>query len=168
MFNVDAIIQQLNLSPHPEGGYFRETYRSDETIAAGHLPNRYNGDRAFSTAIYFLLKGDQFSAFHRLKSDEGWHFYRGSSLTIYCIAPDGSRTDITLGNDIENGETPQAVIKKGTWFAAAVNDTSPYTLVGCTVVPGFDFSDFEMGEREELIKEFPQHAKLIGKLTGEG
>jgi len=165
MVNADTLIQQLNLSPHPEGGYFRETYRSDEKIAAAHLPNRYNGDRAISTAICFLLKGNEYSAFHRLKSDEVWHFYLGSSLTIYCIDPDGTRTDIILGDDIKNGEMPQAVIEKGYWFAAAVNDTSSYTLVGCTVAPGFDFSDFEMGEWKELIENFPQHKVIIERFT---
>ncbi len=165
MNEVEKLIKELNLSPHPEGGYFRETYRCNESIEKEHLPERYDGNRSISTAIYFLLKGDQYSAFHRLKSDEIWHFYRGSPLTIYCISPDGERTDVILGNNIENGESPQAVIKKGTWFAAAMNDTSSYTLVGCTVAPGFDFSDFEMGEREELIQNFPQHEKLINELS---
>ncbi len=164
---ANKLINHLNLSPHPEGGYFRETYRSDEAIPGEHLPERYGNERSFSTAIYFLLKGEQLSAFHRLKSDEMWHFYSGSPLTIYCILPEGKRKDIVLGNNLEKGETPQAVIRAGTWFGAAVNDTSSYTLAGCTVAPGFEFDDFEMGERMKLIEMFPQHEKLIRVLTRE-
>ena len=96
-----------------------------------------------------------------------WHFYSGSPLTIYCILPEGKRKDIVLGNNLEKGETPQAVIRAGTWFGAAVNDTSSYTLAGCTVAPGFEFDDFEMGERMKLIEMFPQHEKLIRVLTRE-
>lgn len=165
MISADKLIQKLNLSPHPEGGYFRETYRSDESIAGHQLPRRYDGDRSFSTAIYFLLKRKQFSAYHLLQSDEVWHFHLGSPLTIYCIAPDGTRTDIVLGNDINGGETLQAIIGKGIWFAAAVNDKSSYSLVGCTMAPGFDFADFTLGERKKLIDTFPQHRKIITELT---
>ena len=165
MISADKLIQKLNLSPHPEGGYFRETYRSDESIPGRHMPRRYIGERSFSTSIYFLLKGKQFSAFHLLQSDEIWHFHLGSPLTIYCIATDGKRTDILLGHDIDEGQRPQAVIEKGTWFAAAVNDRSSYSLVGCTMAPGFDFADFTLGERKILIDSFPQHGKIIRELT---
>jgi uncharacterized protein len=167
MIPADKIIHHLNLTPHPEGGYFRETYRSGESIPGRNMPRRYRGDRSFSTAIYFLLKGKQFSAFHVLQSDEIWHFYLGSPLTIYCIAPDGTRTDILLGNEINKGQKPQTVIEKRTWLAAAVNDTSSYSLIGCTMAPGFDFADFTLGDRKQLIDSFPQHGKIIRELTYE-
>lgn len=167
MDEAEILIETLNLSPHPEGGYFRETYRCNESIAKEHLPERYDGNRSFSTAIYFLLKGVQFSAFHCLKSDEMWHFYCGSSLSMYCISPDGKRTDTILGTGIEKEETPQVIIPAGTWFAATVKNSSSYSLVGCTVAPGFEFSDFEMGDRKQLIKNFPLHEKLITMLTKE-
>jgi hypothetical protein len=158
-------IQKLNLKPHPEGGYFAETYRSDEWIKGMHLPQRYAGDRSFSTAIYFLVEGGSFSALHRIQSDELWHFYTGSTLTIDVIHPDGKAEVISLGPDCEKGEIFQAVVKAGCWFGSAVNNISGYALVGCTVAPGFDFADFELADRTNLIKLFPDHCHMIEKLT---
>ncbi|MCC6445134.1 MAG: cupin domain-containing protein [Armatimonadetes bacterium] len=158
-------IEKLNLSPHPEGGYFRETYRSAETARQDHLPARYGGARSFSTAIYFLLEGRRTSALHHLKSDEVWHFYAGSPVILSLIAPDGSLSVIRLGGDPERGESFQAVIPAGHWFGAEVEDASSYALVGCTVAPGFDFSDFELGRKEGLLAQFPQHEAIIRKLT---
>jgi len=163
--NAAYWIQKLQLSEHPEGGYFKETYRSDEFIDGGHLPERFTGARSLSTAIYFLLEGTQFSAFHRIKSDELWHFYTGSSLTLYVIDPKGSLSQIKLGSDFENGEVFQAVVKAGCWFGAVVNDPTSYSLVGCTVAPGFDFRDFELGERQKLLAWYPEHKVAIEKLT---
>ena len=158
-------INHLGLSPHPEGGYYRVTYKSDLTIVRSALPSSYQGDRSASTAIYFLLDEGNFSAFHRIASDEVWHFYAGSSLVVYVIDPDGDYSELHLGSD--EGEEFQAVVKAGCWFASRVRDAVGFALVGCTVAPGFDFADFELGVRSELIRAFPAHRKLIEELTRE-
>ena len=147
-------IASLQLIPHPEGGFYRETYRSPVTIA---LPT-FNGARVVSTAIYFLLPAGNVSAFHRIKSDEIWHFYAGQPLTIHLITADGAPADLTVGSD-----QPQAVVPAGCWFGATIEQG--YALVGCTVAPGFDFCDFEMAERSALLGMYPQHRTLIERLT---
>jgi uncharacterized protein len=162
---VDQLIEVLSLERHPEGGFFRQTYRSTGEIPHHSLPADYSGDRAFSTAIYFLLSGDDFSAFHRILSDEVWHFYAGTSIAINMIYPDGRIEIIQLGPDYASGEVFQAVIPGGCWFAALLVDPDSYALVGCTVSPGFDFVDFELGERQSLIDAYPQHADVITRLT---
>lgn len=156
-------INHLGLSPHPEGGYYRATYKSDLTIARSALPSSYQGDRSASTAIYFLLDGRDFSAFHRIASDEVWHFYCGSSLVVYVIDPDGDYSELHLGG--RSDEVFQAVVKAGCWFASRVKDAAGFALVGCTVAPGFDFADFELAVRSELVATYPQHRKLIEELT---
>ena len=158
-------IEDLGLQKHPEGGYFREMYRSGETIARDALPDRFPGARAFSTAILFLLEGREFSALHRIRSDECWHFYAGASLTLHIIGTDGTYAPVGLGRDIENGEAFQVVVGAGYWFGATVNDPESYALVGCTVAPGFDFEDFEMGGRKDLVKRYPEHRSIIERLT---
>ncbi len=158
-------INHLGLSPHPEGGYYRATYKSDLTIVRSALPSSYQGDRSASTAIYFLLDKGNFSAFHRIASDEVWHFYAGSSLVVYVIDPEGNYSELHLGS--EEDEAFQAVVKAGCWFASRVRDAAGFALVGCTVAPGFDFADFELGVRSELIRTFPAHQKLIEELTRE-
>jgi uncharacterized protein len=158
-------IDKLNLIPHPEGGYYCETYRSQLAIAKEALPLEFPGARLVSTAIYFLLEGDNFSAFHRLRSDELWHFHTGSSITLHVIDPNGSHSEIKLGGNPEAGEVFQAVVKANCWFASQVRDPYSFALAGCTVSPGFDFEDFELGKRSELIKRYPQHRKLIEQLT---
>lgn len=158
-------IQKLNLQKHPEGGYYRETYRSHENITKDCLPDRYDGNRSYYTSIYFLLKGKDISAFHRIKSDEIWHFYYGSSVTLYRIDPEGMLFKTKIGDDLENGELFQTHIKAGHWFGAKVNDPTSFSLLGCTVAPGFDFTDFELGIRKELIKLFPRHRQIIEQLT---
>ncbi len=224
-------IEKLRLERHPEGGYFRQTYKSAlrivpepprsqppeenagrvgqtqtrveqpsrvgeskiPTLAAktaarvGHPARRvgqsglsgFSGPRAASTAIYFLLGGEDFSAFHRLRSDEMWHFYAGSALVVHVIDAAGEYSSVLLGNDPERGEVFQAVVKAGCWFASEVARDShvsqkrrdmghpTYALVGCTVAPGFEFEDFELAKREELVRQFPKHRKLIEKLTRE-
>lgn len=166
---ADYWINKLGLISHPEGGYYRESYRSDEMIADGALPVRFaGGDRAFSTAIYFLLSGSDFSAFHRLHSDELWHFYTGAPLTIHALNEKGDYSRWSLGSDGEKGETFQVVIKAGIWFGAALEDVDSFALAGCTVAPGFDFRDFEMGDRSELIRLYPGHRALIEQLTRAG
>lgn len=163
--NVKNWIEKLRLEPHPEGGYFRQTYRSDVMIPREALPTGFGGARAASTAIYFLLEGKNFSAFHRLRSDEIWHFYAGSPLVVEVIEAAGSRTSIRLGEEEDTGQMFQAVVRAGCWFASHVADWKGWSLVGCTVAPGFDFEDFEMARREQLMKEYPHHRELIELLT---
>ena len=125
----------------------------------------FHGDRNFSTAIYFLLEGEDMSALHRIKSDEVWHFYDGSSLTVHIITPNGEYSGIRLGRDPDAGEVLQAVVPAGCWFGADLSDQDSYALVGCTVAPGFDFADLEMGKRHKLSKLYPQHQDVIKHLT---
>lgn len=162
---INTLIAKLKLQPHPEGGWYRETYRAAESLPQNALPGRFDGRRSLATAIYFLLNSESFSALHRIKSDEQWHFYSGSSLTVHVIHPDGRYALIKLGKNLAQGETFQAVVPHGCWFGATVDTPDSYVLVGCSVAPGFDFADFEMADRESLSKEFPQHATLIARLT---
>lgn len=163
-YRASYFIEKLNLSLHPEGGYYSETYRSEEKIKEGCLPEHFKGARHFSTAIYFLLEGRYFSSFHRIRSDEVWHFYYGDPLNIYVIQQDGHLDVIRLGNDPEDGSVFQTVVKAGCWFASKPVLPGGYSLVGCTVAPGFDFADFELAEKEKLTAEFPKHAELIAAL----
>ena len=164
MAEVNELIKLYNLQPHPEGGYYAQTYKSSESIPVAALPNRFAGDRYFSTAIYFLLEQKQFSAFHRIKSDELWHFYSGVGLHIYVIYPDGRGEVLKLGSDIQNGYSFQQLVPAGCWFASAPVIETDFSFVGCTVAPGFDFDDFELAEKENLLNEYPQHAAWINKL----
>jgi predicted cupin superfamily sugar epimerase len=158
------LIAQFELIPHPEGGYYKETYRSAEIITEDALPARFPGDRSFSTAIYFLLEKGDFSAFHRIKSDECWHFYAGNALNIYVLHLDGNLEIIHLGNDLSKGERFQYVVPAGCWFASAPAEDIAFSFVGCTVAPGFNFSDFEMAKADELINSYPQHISVIKRL----
>jgi uncharacterized protein len=171
-------IEKLELAPHPEGGFFRQTYVSDVTIARAALPAGFTGARAASTAIYFLLQGEDFSAFHRLRSDEMWHFYAGAALSVHVIDPEGGYTSIRLGRNPDAGESLQAVVRAGCWFGAELAGIAHppakgagrvgqprFALVGCTVSPGFDFEDFELAKREEMTRQFPQHREVIARLT---
>ena len=161
MPNALQLIAHYQLQAHPEGGFYSRTYTSDELIPAHALPQRFTGDRFTSTAIYFLLEANQFSAFHRIRSDELWHFYTGIGLHIYIIHPDGRGEQLKLGNDITKGYSFQHVVKAGCWFASKPVTTTGFSFVGCTVAPGFDFADFEMAEKEMLLKEYPQHSEWI-------
>ena len=165
MSDAQRWIDDLKLTRHPEGGWFRETYRSAEVVAGPHLPARFGGDRAFATAIYFLLRGEELSALHRIKQDEVWHFYDGSPLTVHVLDAAGAYSALRLGRDPAGKALPQAVAPAGCWFGATVDDPQSYALVGCTVAPGFDFADFEMPGRDELCRRFPQHRALIERLT---
>lgn len=149
-------IKKLGLLPHPEGGYYRETYRAVEKI---------NDDRSVCTAIYFLLESKQFSAFHRIQSDEMWHFYLGSSLTVHYFDLQNKLQSICLGPHPDKGEVFQAVVPARCWFASEVTEPNSFALVGCTVSPGFDFKDFELARREELSRQFPAHHAMISRLT---
>ncbi len=162
---VEYWVAKLNLKPHPEGGYYRETYRSDLAVAPATATGKQDGARSASTGIYFLLDGTNFSAFHRITSDEMWHFYAGSSLAVHVIDPSGAYTEIVLGRDANAGEVFQAVVRAGDWFASCPKDTQTYALVGCTVAPGFEFEDFDLAQSAELRAAFPQHCELIERLT---
>jgi len=157
-------IEKLRLEPHPEGGHFRQTYKSEMLIAREALAG-FGGERAVSTAIYFLLEGKDFSAFHRLRSDEVWHFYAGEALVVHVLHPDGKYSRILLGGDLDAGQVFQAVVPAGCWFASHVANRKGWALVGCTVAPGFDFEDFELARRKELSAKYPQHRELISRLT---
>jgi uncharacterized protein len=158
--NATSWINKLNLQEHPEGGYFIETYKSEKSLEM----EGYEGPRPVSSAIYFLLAGEQFSSFHRMKSDELWHFYTGSSLTLHIIEPGTGRLkERTLGADFEKGESFQIVVKSGSWFAASIIDHDSYSLVGCTASPGFDYRDWELGDMKILAKRYPQHKAIIEK-----
>jgi predicted cupin superfamily sugar epimerase len=161
---IETYITNLKLKPHPEGGWYNETYRSDETTTG--LPARFSGERNFSTAIYFLLPGNAFSAFHRIKSEELWHFYDGDMLEIFVIDESGTLSIIALGKDTERGQVFQTVVKRGQWFASRCSVADGFSLVGCTVSPGFDFADFELAVRSKLLLQFPQHEEYITALTG--
>jgi uncharacterized protein len=163
--NADYWIHSLGLSAHPEGGYFREVYRSQESIQKDGLPDRYSGGRSFATSIYFLLKGHEHSRLHRIKSDETWHFYEGSSLTLFVLSPVGRLRRHVLGSNLDKGEQFQFTVPANHWFGATVNDPVSFTLAGCSVSPGFDFDDFEMGDADKLGEEFPQHRALIEQLA---
>ena len=163
-YTVKELVEKFNLLPHPEGGYYKETYRSKESISKEALPPRFTGDRNFSTAIYFLLEQGNFSAFHRIQSDECWHFYAGQTLHLHVIHPDGKYELIKLGNDIANGESFQAIVPAGSWFASETAAGGLFSFVSCTVSPGFDFADFELAKGVELSEQFPEHAGLIKRL----
>ena len=155
-----AIIAQLSLVAHPEGGFYRETFRAP--LVLDGLP--HGGPRSASTCIYFLLPGGAFSAFHRVRSDGTWHFYDGDALELHTLDESGAHAVHRLGRDLASGERPQHVVPAGVWQAAApVSDR--YSLVGCTVSPGFDFADFELPSREALRRVFPARAALIERFT---
>jgi hypothetical protein len=158
-------IEKLELTRHPEGGYYREVYRSGENIGADALPARYQGQRCFATSIYFLLKGDEFSSFHRIQSDETWHFYDGSTLELFVLNDGGFINRFLLGRHVEKSESLQVTIPRNHWFGAKVADPDGFALLGCTVAPGFHFDDFELAERSALLQQFPEHAELIKQLT---
>ena len=162
--NAQYYITHLRLEPHPEGGYFKETYRCAENIPAGAIPTRFSGFRSFSTSIYYLLERGDFSAFHRIKSDECWHFYAGQTLLIQIIGEDGIYSCIPLGSDIEAGETFQFTVPAGAWFAVEPKSNCEFALAGCTVSPGFDFADFEMADKEMMLATFPEHREIISRL----
>jgi predicted cupin superfamily sugar epimerase len=163
--SVNEWISRLGLTPHPEGGFFREIYRAEGVVSQPNLPFRYSGGRAYSTAIYYLLRSGEFSSLHRLDSDEQWFHIDGSALTIHSIAQDGTYTQQHIGKDLSLGQFPHAVVHHGVWFGGTVDEEDSYSLVGCVVAPGFDFDDFELANREELLKVFPQHEALIRRLT---
>jgi hypothetical protein len=155
------LVRKLNLQPHPEGGYFRETYRAAESIGSDALPRRFSGTRSISTAIYFLLEAGQCSHLHRIRSDEVWHFHAGDPLDIVEIDAAGSLKTTRLGSDL----LFQHVVPAGVWFGATPAPGGRFALVGCTVAPGFDFADFELADQAKLLAEYPRHQDWIRRLT---
>ncbi|MEM6719032.1 MAG: cupin domain-containing protein [Bacteroidota bacterium] len=162
---IQQLVESLQLLPHPEGGFYKEVYRSEKLIAKNALPDDFSGDRSYCTSIYFLLTSENFSAFHRIKQDEIWHFYEGSSLSVHVIDAEGNYTEHKVGMDFSKGEQPQLVVPAGCWFASSVTEKDSYAFVGCTVAPGFDFDDFELANRKELQAAYPTHAAIIYRLT---
>jgi len=163
--DVDRLVLSLQLQRHPEGGWYRETWRASESIPASALPSRFAGERMHRTAIYYLLEGTDFSALHRICSDELWHFHAGTTLLIHIIDLEGQHRVERLGDDLERGDRFQVVVPHGCWFGATPEDPAGFALVGCTVAPGFDFADFEIGNQNDLSQRFPQHRAVIERLT---
>ena len=163
--NAQEIIKLLGLKPHIEGGFYKETYRSDEKIPHHVLPARYQVDKHLSTAIYYLLTPDTLSALHRVKTDELFHFYLGDPVSMLWLYPDGHTETKILGHDIAAGQLLQCLVPKGVWQGMCLVEGGDFALMGTTMSPGFDFLDFELGNREELIKDYPHHTHLIERFT---
>ena len=164
-FSAAEWIKRLSLEAHPEGGYYKEVYRSKEIIPADALPDRFGSARNCCTSIYYLLEQGQFSAFHRMKQDEIWHLYDGGPLQIHMLFEDGDYQTIYIGCEEDERYVLQGVAPAGCWFGAEPMADAPYALIGCTVSPGFDFADFELAKRADLLVKYPQHQALIRRLT---
>ena len=165
---ADHIIELLGLEPLPEeGGLFRQTYRSGEQIPAAALPSRYGGPRRFATAIYYLLTDapDSFSALHRLKTDEVYHFCLGDPVEMLLLHPDGGSERPILGQDLAAGQQVQLVVPAGSWQGSRLMPGGRCALMGTTMAPGYEQDDFELGERERLLSGYPEQAELIRGLT---
>ncbi len=159
--DAQQIITLLNLQPHPEGGYFRETYRAAETVA----DSGRSTPRNLSTCIYYLLTADTFSCLHKVSSDELFHFYLGDPIEMLQLLPDGSSRIVKIGSNLTAGEAPQLVIEKGTWQGSRLLAPGRLALIGATVAPGFDYQDYTEGSRAELIAQYPDRKDLIVELT---
>lgn len=155
MKTAEYYIEKLEMLPHVEGGYFKESFLSESLC---------NTDKKLWSSIYFLLRTGEVSHFHRLKSDELWYYHAGESLTIYMITPEGNLITKQLGLNIENGESPQVLVPKGCIFGSAMNNDG-FSLVGCMVSPAFEYKDFELFNRDELLSLYPEHQSIINKLT---
>ena len=158
-------ISKLGLEPHPEGGYFKRTFESQEQITDQELTVDFEGKRMLYTSIYFLLTSNDVSHFHRLQSDELWYYHAGSPLSVHMIDENGEYTEYKLGLDLENGEVPQVLVPKNTIFGSSVKDRETFSLVGCMVSPGFEYQDFELFTQEELLLKYPEHKEIIMKIA---
>ena len=165
MERVKYWIERLALKKHPEGGYYREVYRAGEEIQKSALPQRYSGARNFCTSIYFLLAAPEVSKFHKIKSDETWHFYTGDTVEILVLSDKGLVDTYKLGSDIHYDEYFQHTIPANHWFGAKLAKNKGYALVGCTVAPGFHFDDFELANQEELLRRYPDQRDTIRMFT---
>lgn len=164
MMNAQELIDYYKLQPHPEGGYYGQSYRSEITIDQQALPAAFAGPRLISTAIYFLLPAGTFAGFHRIKSDELWHFYSGVSVNIHVIHPEGHYELLKLGSDFIDNQSYQLKVPAGVWFAAEPSSNNGFSFVGCTVSPGFDFADFELASSDVLVAEYPDLKEIISRL----
>jgi predicted cupin superfamily sugar epimerase len=163
---AQEVIDRLQLVPLPiEGGYFRETYRSPLRHLGHALPAKYGGERHASTAIYHLLTPGTFSAIHRVKSDEVFHFYAGDPVEMLQLGPDGDAAVVLIGNDLAGGHEPQIVVPAGVWQGCRLVPGGRWAVMGCTVAPGFDDADFEAASRAALVRDYPAHAEMIAVLT---
>jgi uncharacterized protein len=166
MLTADEIIRALDLKPHPEeGGFYRETYRSPESLQGDSLPVRYSSPRSLGTAIYYMLTPHSISALHRLPTDEIFHFYLGDPVEMLWLLPDGASHVITLGQDLLKGEMLQWVVPMGSWFGSHLKAGGRFALMGTTMAPGFEFADYEPGDQAALIAQYPGHESLIRSLT---
>jgi len=165
MHSASSWIRHLQLQQHIEGGWYSEVYRSALRVSNPQLAVAGQDDRSAATHIYFLLQQGEFSAFHRIKADEIWHFYSGSPVIVSEIRATGHIIHHLLGNDPSKGESLCCVIEAGSWFGSRVDGDGEYGLVGCTVAPGFEFADLEMADRDELATAYPQHREIIHALT---
>jgi uncharacterized protein len=158
-------IEKLNLAKHPEGGFFAPAFRASEQIGRDGLPERFAGNRAIVSSIYYLLEKGRFSTFHRLKSVEIWNFFEGDPLTIHILGPHGALIEMRLGRNFDMGESFHAAIEPGNWFAAEHQGRGEFTLVRCTVAPGFEYEDMEIAGRAQLLAGYPQYEEIIERLT---
>jgi len=163
MNTAEYWIQHLKLKPHPEGGFFREIYRSNVETDQKNLPHGYEGARRLSTSIYYLLRSGDISRFHRLRSDEIWYYHYGSMVKIILIDQQGHKHSKLLGPRPERAEQPQVIVPAGTVFGAEITEKNSFGLYGCMVTPGFEFDDFEVFSKEDLIQAYPKHADIIEK-----
>ena len=161
---IDELISHYKLIPHPEGGFYAETYRSSGLIPAESLPG-FTGSRAYSTAIVYLLRAGDKSHLHRIKQDEIWHFYLGGPMRLLVITADGDFLEVILGQNVAKGQFVQYCVPKGCWFGASPLPQSSFSFVGCTVAPGFEFEDFELASKHQLSQQFPEFAHIIDEFT---
>ncbi len=161
-----SLIKELNLQPHPEGGFYKSTVQSNIMVEHEEVLTK-DKQRPLYTSIYFLLRSEDISHLHRLKSDELWYFHGGSPLTVHIIYKDGTYEALKLGLDVEKGERPQILVPKNCIFGSSVDEENTFSLVGCMVAPGFDFNDFELFTQKELLQQYPQHESVIRRLAFE-
>ena len=166
MSEIQYWINKLGLIPHPEGGYYKETYKSNEFIGMEGLPERFQSPRAFLTSIYYLLENSDFSRFHRLKSDEIWYYHAGNPVKAHIIPENGNYIEKMLGPNPEKNQAFQLIIPQKSWFAVnVIPGNYNFALLGCAVAPGFEFEDFELARQGELLKKYPEHSEIIKKFS---
>jgi predicted cupin superfamily sugar epimerase len=164
---AEEVKKLLGLVPHPrEGGWYVRMYEAKEMVAAGAFEDgRYGGPRRTGTAIYYLLEPGSFSEMHRLRSDEVFHFYAGDAVEMLQLTMDGGGERVVIGSDLTRGQRPQVVVRRGVWQGTRLVEGGRWALLGCTVSPGFEFEDYEAGERTQLCQSWPEFAEEISALT---
>ena len=167
MNDANYYVTKLGMEPHPEGGFYKRTFESEERTSDQELSVEFEGKRKLYTSIFFLLGSKDISHLHRLKSDELWYYHAGSPLTIHVIDENGNYKESKLGINLDEGEIPQVLVPKNSIFGSSVRDEDTFSLVGCMVSPGFEFQDFELFTQEELLAKYPQHRDVIMKLAYE-